>query len=118
MNRVMSVYELTKSMISLLEQYKVTKKDRDQTMKEMDALIQQRDQHIAHFKEPYTEEEMAIGKKIIQMNERLELEMGRLFAEIKSDMKKVKQNKELNYSYIKPYGNIKTTDGMYVDDKL
>lgn len=114
----MSVYELTKSMIDLLEQYKVTEKDRDQTMKEMDALIQQRDQHIAYFKEPYTDEEMAIGKKIIQMNERLEQEMGRLFAEIKSDMKKVKQNKELNYSYIKPYGNIKTTDGMYVDDKL
>ncbi len=114
----MSVYELTKSMIDLLEQYKVTEKDRDQTMKEMDALIQERDQHIGYFKEPYTDEEMAIGKKIIQMNERLELEMGRLFVEIKSDMKKVKQNKELNYSYIRPYGNIKTTDGMYVDDKL
>lgn len=114
----MLVYEQTKMMLDLLEQYTLKEKDRDQTMKEMDELIQKRDQLIAPLKEPYTDEEMAIGKKIIQMNEKLEQEMSHIFGEIKTDMKKAKKNKELNYSYLNPYGDIKTTDGMYVDNKL
>lgn len=118
MNRVTKVYEQTKKLLELLAKLEANEIDRDQTTIEIDRLIAEREQLIHALKEPYTDEEMVVGKKIVTLNIRLEREMGSLFNHIKKDMKKVKQNKNLNYSYINPLGDMKTTDGMYIDNKL
>jgi len=118
MNRVLAVYEQTEKMLQLLESLKTEETERDDTIAEIDKLIHKRERLIAELKAPYTNEEMAAGRKIIVLNEQLEKEMNLLFNEIKLDMKKVKQSKGQNYSYLNPYGKMKTTDGMYVDNKL
>src|SRR5699024_8720260 len=41
-----------------------------------------------------------------------------LYKNVKEDMKQVKKRKTQSYSYLKPYGDLKTPDGMYMDDKL
>src|SRR5690625_4418370 len=118
MNRVLAVYEQTEKMLQLLESLKSKETERNDTIAEIDKLIHKRERLIAELKAPYTNEEMATGRKIIVLNEQVEKEMNLLFNEIKLDMKKVNQSKGPNYSYLNPYGNIKTTDGMYVDNKL
>lgn len=118
MNRVQAVYEQTKSLLDVLAQLDKEKINRDQAMEQLTSMIEKREQLISVLTEPYTDEEKVIGRKIMVLNKQLEKEMSTLFEHIKVDMKKLKQNKDLNYSYINPYGKPKTTDGMYVDSKL
>src|SRR5699024_9473663 len=44
--------------------------------------------------------------------------MNKLYKNVKEDMKQVQKRKTQSYSYLKPYGDLKTPDGMYMDDKL
>lgn len=118
MNRVQSVYDHTITILKLLKEHKNNSKNREDLLKQLNELISERKTLIAALEFPYTEEEKAIGRKVIPLNDQLEKEMEILFNYIKADMKKMKQNKELNYTYIRPYGKPKTTDGMYVDNKL
>ena len=118
MNRVQSIYNHTITIMKLLKEQKSNSTDREEILLQLNKLFSERELLIKALKSPYTEEEKVIGRKIISLNAQLEEEMEVLFNAIKGDMKKLKQNKELNYSYIKPYGNLKTTDGMYVDNKL
>lgn len=118
MNRVTAVHETTMKMLHLFERWDLEDVDRDELIAAIGPLLEEREQQIATLKEPYTEAEMALGKKMPPLNEKLEKKLTGLFEAVKIDIKKIKQKKELNYSYIKPYGDMKTTDGMYVDDKL
>ena len=118
MNRVQPVYNKTITILKLLKEQKDNANNREELLKQLNELISARETLMTALGAPYTEEEKVIGKKVITLNIQLEEEMGILFNYIKDDMKKMKQNKDLNYSYIRPYGNPKTIDGMYVDNKL
>lgn len=118
MNRVTEIYDTTIEMLQLLEQWDTKETDREQLINKMVPLLEIREQLIMSLQVPYTKAEIMLGKKILLLNETLEAKMSRLFDAVKHDMKKVKEKKELNYSYINPYGNMRTVDGMYVDNKL
>ncbi|MBO1001549.1 hypothetical protein ACFSKI_16000 [Pseudogracilibacillus auburnensis] len=117
MGRLQQLHDVTVNMLSTLQQLEEKKLDRESVIKKMDELIVSRDAIIQKIKAPYTEEEIEIGQQVVQLNEQVKLKMDHLYDDVKSDMKKVKQKKELNRSYINPYGQIKTTDGMYLDSK-
>lgn len=118
MNRVQSVYNKTITILKLLKEQKDYSNHREDVLSQLNELISERETLMEDLDPPYTEEEKGIGKKIITLNQQLEEEMEILFNYIKDDMKKMKQNRELNYTYIRPYGKPKTIDGMYVDNKL
>ena len=84
----------------------------------MNELIDQREAILVNIQKPYTSEEMELGQKVIKLNEFIKVRMKGLYEDIKLDMKQVQKKKEQNYSYIKPYGELKTTDGLYIDNKL
>src|SRR5699024_5368954 len=118
MNRVQSVYNKTITILKLLKEQKDYSNHREDVLSQLNELILERETLMEDLAPPYTEEEKVIGKKIITLNQQLEEEMGILVNYIKDDMKKMKQHRELNYTYIRPYGKPKTIDGMYVDNKL
>src|SRR5699024_7883146 len=115
MGRLHELYKITMQMVKVLKNTEET--SRDKTIDTMNQLIEERDQVIANIKAPYSEEEMKIGQQVVKLNEQIKVNMDKLYENVKSDMKKIKQQKKLNRTYINPYGPIKTTDGMYVDNK-
>src|SRR5699024_3778369 len=118
MNRVQSVYNKTITILKLLKEQKDYANNREDALSQLNELISERETLMEDLAPPYTEEEKLIGKKIITLNQQLEEERGILCNDIKEDIKKLKQNRELNYNYIRPYGQPKTIDGMYVDNNL
>jgi len=115
MSRVNELYSKTKEMLTILQNAR--EKERENTIDQLNGLIEERDTVIAKIKGPYTEEELKIGQEIVMLNEQIKINMDQLYSDVKSDLKKVKLQKERNRSYINPYGQIKTTDGMYLDTK-
>ncbi len=115
MGRLEELHTVTLELLHLLENREDN--DREKTIQHIDQLIGKRDKIIETIKAPYTNEEEELGKQILQLNERIMHELDQLYNLVKKDMKRIKQQKERNRSYINPYGSIKTTDGMYVDRK-
>lgn len=117
MGRLERLHDSTVNILTILEKLEENELERDHAIEKIDQLIQEREEIIQLVKAPYTDEEIKIGKEIVHLNEEVQEKMDRIYAEVKVDMKKIKQKKELNRSYINPYGKIRTTDGMYLDSK-
>lgn len=117
MGRLEELLEMTTEMVDVLEQYEKQSIDRSTTIEKMTTLIERRDEVMNELKPPYTDEEMEIGKKVIELNEQITEKMEQIYKLVKEDMSKVKKKKAYNPSYINPYGNLRTTDGLYIDSK-
>lgn len=117
MERLEALHQETVLLLRELQGSDKENTDRNQVIEKVQAHIARRDELLAEIKEPYTNEEMKIGKQIVILNEEIKKRMNHLFQEIKKDMKQVRQRKEQNYSYINPYGKVSTMDGLYMDRK-
>jgi len=115
MKSLEQVYEITLQILRLLEEN--NNRNRNEIIERIDELIGDREHLIKKIHPPYTEKEYQLGQKIVALNEQIKTKMEYLFEDVKSDLKRLNQQKELNRSYINPYGPIKTTDGMYLDRK-
>jgi len=115
MGRLEELHGITLEMARALD--KEHQNGRERTIETISELIGKRERVMRNIKAPYTDEEEMIGKKIVQLNEEIKTKMDELYFAVKDDMKRVKRQKERNRSYINPYGEIKTTDGMYLDRK-
>lgn len=117
MGRLQELYEVTAEMVEVLNQYEVEKIDRSTAIEKMTILIEQRSVVMEKLEPPYTDEEMKIGHEVIELNKEITNKMEQLYKVVKEDMNKVKKKKAFNPSYINPYGNLRTTDGLFVDSK-
>lgn len=108
--------KLTKQLKGLLDQ-QFTSKNREKIIKQTDHLIEMRGKHIQDVKPPFTEREKEIGKQIIELNKFIQKQMDRLFTDLKSEMRQVKQKKKSNRKYVNPYENVQSIDGMFMDKK-
>lgn len=116
MNRLEEIYNLTKRMEETLDQ-SITSQNRESIIKEITVLIEKRGTSMDKLTPPFSVDEKLLGKKVVKLNETIEKEMESLFETLKKDMRQVNKQKESNRTYINPYGNIKSTDGMYLDSK-
>jgi flagellar protein FliT len=116
MNRLQEIYDITRQLSAELET-PVKPKARAAVISRITALIEQREIHMDGVRPPYTEEEKQIGKSIVHLNASIQTQMQRLFAELKLEMKQVKQQKKSNRTYTNPYENIAAKDGMFLDHK-
>ena len=116
MQKLDILYHVTKELKKVLDQ-PITSKNREAIIKEMNLLIEKRGNTMEHITPPFTEEEKLIGQEIVVLNEQIKKKMNHLFEELKQDMRLVNKQKESNRSYINPYRNMKSTDGMYLDSK-
>lgn len=118
MERMEELYSKTKEILSLLHKVDNRDTDRDMIITEINQLLEQRSRILKEIVPPYSDEEMAIGKSVTVLDEEIEANMLALFNRVREDYKQVKKKKDLGASYINPYGNMKTVDGMYLDNKL
>ena len=117
MGYVQTLFQITSEMIEELNKFEKNEQDRPTTIEHMTTLIERRDEVIKQIKPPYSDDEMKLGQQVITLNEEIQKKMQDLYTSVKEDMNKVKKQKQSRRSYINPYGNLKTTDGMYVDHK-
>lgn len=116
MNKVQKVYDITASIYQLLGN-QAQQLEREQLIKQVNELIDQRQAELEQLAPPYTDEEVKLGQKTIQFDEAINVKLSTLFKSIQADMEEVQQRKVQTKSYINPYGKLKTTDGMYLDSK-
>lgn len=116
MSRLERLYELTLNLQETL----ISKGEldhREEVILKVTELIDQREDEMTQLTPPYTEAEKEVGQKIVQLNKEIEKKMDDLFSTLKKEMTQFTKQKKTNHSYINPYGNMSSTDGMYVDSK-
>lgn len=109
------VYEITLQMDTLIPN--PNNLDRTELIELLNRLLDEREALLQNLSGPYADEEKEIGKKLLVVEERVTERMQALFGNVKRDLQQLKQQKKSNKSYINPYGNMKTTDGVYLDSK-
>lgn len=114
--RLDELLAVTKQLNELLS-ISVAPDNRDELIKQTNQLIEKRETYMKNVEPPFTEEEIQIGKQIIDMNTFIQKRMDQLFFALKKEMKQIKQKKQSNRRYIKPYKNAQTFDGIFLDKK-
>src|SRR5699024_493438 len=110
------VYTITLEMDALLKQ-EITSEYREDIIKQLSDLLLIRTSKMIVIKAPFTAHEEEMRDKIIPLNEEISDNMTSLFIKIKEDIRAVKNPRITIRSYVKPYGDIKSTDGMFLDSK-
>lgn len=116
MNRILPVYQLTKSMKEMLSQ-EITSTNREEIIDLFQKNLEKRGELIELISPPYTSEEEEMGRQIVEMNQEMEKKMNRLFLDLKNEMKQMKQQRKSATSYTNPYTHLQTSDGMFLDQK-
>ena len=116
MGKLDTIYDVTNKIENILNQ-SITTKNRESVISEVTTLIEERGRMMEELTPPFSEQDKSLGKKVVQLNVQIEKKMELLFESLKHDIRKMNKQKESNRSYINPYGNIKSTDGMYLDSK-
>lgn len=116
MGRMEALYDVTVELNRLLEQ-PMEVKDREKLIEQTEALISKRELILQDVKEPYTDEERVIGRKLIPLEKNIQQKVKLLFMNLKNEMRSVKKQKSSNQKYINPYKNASNFDGTFLDKK-
>ncbi|WP_164668089.1 flagellar protein FliT [Virgibacillus doumboii] len=116
MSQLHEIYDITKELEKVLNE-KVHAKDRDSMIEQVNDLVEQRGQLLNKTSPPFTEAEKQLGKELVHLNENIQVKMNALFDDLKVEMKQVKKQKKSNRTYLNPYEDVKSLDGMYLDSK-
>lgn len=116
MAKLDTIYDVTNKIEHILNQ-SITTQNRESIISEVTTLIEERGRMMEELTPPFSEQEKLLGKKVVALNVQIEKKMELMFESLKQDIRKMNKQKESNRSYINPYGDIKSTDGMYLDSK-
>lgn len=112
MSLVERLYALTAELIERLEQGS----DRDEKIGWIDKALEEREQLLQKLKPPYSEDEKALGKKLLDLNVCMSQLLQKEKALIQKDIKGLSIKKESNNKYVNPYQSM-ATDGMFYDKR-
>ena len=113
MNKVQAIYDYTTELLDLLENK--PEKDRDEKIRLINDYLEKREIQINELIAPFTDEEIELGVKIINLNKRVKslLEQEKLL--IQKDIKELHEKKKSTQKYSDPYQNL--LDGGVFYDK-
>lgn len=118
MGRMDSLYKTTVQLVQVLTKEYKTVDQRTEIISKVNKLIERREEILQEIHPPYTKEEEIIGTKVVQLDKQISEKMDLLYREIQDDLKQLRKKKNTNKTYINPYQNMSTVDGMYLDNKL
>lgn len=113
MSAVKQFFQLTNELIDRIES---TDDDRDGKIEQIKKILDKREQVMREIIPPYTSEEMELGNRLVQMNERVSQLLQYEKASIQKDIKGLHTKKESNNKYVNPYQNL-AADGMFYDKR-
>lgn len=112
MNIVKQVYDCTLELLDILQ----ADIERNDKIDQIEEVLDQREEFIQQMSAPYTDEEKQLGKRLIEMNQKVNQMLQREKLFIQKDLKDLSVKKESNTKYTNPYQNL-STDGMFYDKR-
>jgi flagellar protein FliT len=116
MSAVKQLHDMTKRIYQKLTQ-STQGKDREQLITEITSFLEEREELMKQVQPPYTEEELTLGKELVQMDQEIQGSLQELMTNLKSTMRQLQNQKRNNTKYRNPYQNVGTSDGMFFDKK-
>jgi flagellar protein FliT len=113
MSAVKAFYQVTDKLIKLIE---MSQGEREETINEIERLLDEREAWMKELVPPYIPEEIKIGQELIQLNSKLIKLLQTEKIEIQKDIKDLQTKKQSNTKYVNPYRNI-SSDGMFYDKR-
>ena len=114
MSELQSLYDTTVELIELLE--KESALDRDEKINNVEQLLQKREGFMNSIKPPFSEDEKQVGKKLIELNQKLTTLLQKEKGAIQKDMNHLKKQKQSSEKYTNPYDSL-MTDGVFYDKR-
>lgn len=110
----------TEEMLTRISDAEAQSKDnqsRDQVIESITEKITEREALLDQIKGPYTDEEMQLGKKAVELDQQLQSKLSTIQTAIKTDMRTAKKQQRTHSQYANPYNQVASADGMYLDSR-
>src|SRR5690625_2584914 len=104
MATLQKIYQMTEQLFFLFDQQE--RQNRTPILERMNILIEERERLLKQLSPPYTTEETALGKQIIELNDQVQEKMNRFQNQLKKDMIKMNKQKQSAQGYYNPYKDI------------
>ncbi|MED1419120.1 MULTISPECIES: hypothetical protein [Bacillus] len=88
--------------------------DRDEWIKRLLDLLDEREQVLKSLKPPFTAEEEKLGQTIMKWNDVIQQALKGILAEIKQSIHGIHNKKQNMRKYLNPYASLQT-DGVFYD---
>ncbi|WP_062109111.1 hypothetical protein [Bacillus niameyensis] len=115
MNTVEKCLDLTEKIVELAQ--KVTEANRDQSIEEIETLLEQRLELLSLLQKPYSEEEQMTGKRLLIRNQVMEQSLMNIKTEIRKDLQMLEKKKQTATRYHNPYASAEELDGAFYDKR-
>jgi flagellar protein FliT len=115
MNNVQKCYNVTERLHEVVFS-SFEEERREEVIKKIDSLLQERESLLQGIKSPFTLEEKEMGQRILTWNVKIDEKLIDLRNEIKKDMNNVNKKKSTAKKYNNPYESIQS-DGFFYDKK-
>lgn len=112
MKNIDQLYTETQSMLSHIQQTT----ESDELLKEIEDFVAKRSELIQEISLPLSKEEQKQMKLVLEWDQAIVEEMGRLKQSIAAELQQVKRKRTMHTTYLNPYNNI-TIDGRYYDKR-
>lgn len=91
--------------------------DREERLRTVDRLLQERQELLWKLRPPYSEEEQRLGREIVAWNREIEARLRQVRDEIGSDLRITEAKRQANARYVHPYEQPLSFDGMFYDER-
>lgn len=115
MEPVKALYNISKQLMVILQD-SIIPDQREQSITEINRLLELRESFIKQIVPPYTDEQKELGKVIVKYNLIIDKELKKLKQTISSDIRQLKQQKQRKKIYENPYQSL-SVDGMFLDKR-
>lgn len=89
---------------------------RDEAIEKIDKLLDVRDQLQPEIVAPFTPEEEAYGKELVELEKKVQAKLAVFNKQIRTDITDAQSKKDTIKNYVNPYSNV-AQDGTFYDKK-
>ncbi|KAB8132338.1 hypothetical protein F9U64_12610 [Gracilibacillus oryzae] len=108
---------ITNKLLQVVDQPVNSDESREEIIKNIDILLEKRQELIPFIKSPFEEEEISLGKDCLALDQKLEPKLQKLLGNIKTKMRVNKKQTRSTKQYLNPYQQLSTHDGMFLDSR-
>ena len=115
MNAVMKCLEMTEQLVDAARN--AWDDNREGPIGEIENLLEERERLLPAIKPPFTSEEMAAGRRLIELNSQLDCLLSDRKKEIQIDMRQTSRTAASAHRYANPYESVQQIDGIFYDKR-
>ncbi|MGD6842954.1 hypothetical protein ACQCVH_10600 [Bacillus infantis] len=115
MGAVALCYDATEKLFQVCQQ-SFEESGRNSVIKEIEALLSERDSLLQNIKPPFSSEELVMGKQINEWNQTIDKRLEILFSLVKADIQQTQKKKTNMVKYSNPYEGHQL-DGVFYDKR-